>query len=72
MKSEEIVALMREHAALINLEAEVVIALKAYQYNEQEILQNQLALIVVSLQRIEDVRRRNERALNGNDSREES
>ena len=63
MKTEEIVALMREHAALINLEAEVVIALKAYQYNEQEILQNQLNLIVICLQRIEDVRKRNQSQL---------
>ena len=54
----EVLALMRENAALCNLEAEVIIALKAYQYNEQEILQNQLNLIVICLQRVEEVRKR--------------
>ena len=71
MKTEEIVALMREHAALINLEAEVVIALKAYQVGHEGLMQDQVNKIIVSLQRIEDVRRRNERALNGDDTREE-
>ena len=59
MKTEEIVALMREHAALVNLEAEVVIALKAYQVGHEGLLQEQVQKIVVSLQRIEDVRKRN-------------
>ncbi len=59
MKTEEIVALMREHAALVNLEAEVVIALKAYQVGHEGLLQEQVRKIVVSLQRIEDVRKRN-------------
>ena len=72
MKTEEIVALMREHAALVNLEAEVVIALKAYQVGHEGLMQDQINKIVVSLQRIEDVRIRNERALNGDDTREES
>lgn len=72
MKTEEIVALMREHAALVNLEAEVVIALKAYQVGHEGLLQEQVQKIVVSLQRIEDVRKRNERYTNGNDTREES
>lgn len=48
----EVLALMRENAALCNLEAEVIIALKAYQYNEQEVLQNQLNLIVICLHRL--------------------
>lgn len=72
MKTEEIVALMREHAALVNLEAEVVIALKAYQVGHEGLMQDQINKIIVSLQRIEDVRRRNERALDGGDTREES
>ena len=59
MKTEEIVALMREHAALVNLEAEVVIALKAYQVGHEGLMQDQIQKIVVSLQRIEDVRKRN-------------
>ena len=63
MKTEEIVALMREHAALVNLEAEVVIALKAYQVGHEGLLQEQLQKIVVSLQRIEDVRARNQSQL---------
>ena len=59
MKTEEIVALMREHAALVNLEAEVVIALKAYQVGHEGLMQDQVNKIIVSLQRIEDVRKRN-------------
>ena len=57
MSEVEILAMMRENAALCNLEAEVIIALKAYQYNEQEVLQNQLNLIVICLQRLEEVRK---------------
>lgn len=71
MKSEEIVALMREHAALVNLEAEVVIALKAYQVQYEPLMQEQIQKIVVCLQRIDEVRRRNERYINGDDTREE-
>ena len=59
MKTEEIVALMREHAALVNLEAEVVLALKAYQVGHEPLMQEQIQKIIVSLQRIEDVRKRN-------------
>jgi hypothetical protein len=58
MSENEILAMMRENAALCNLEAEVIIALKAYQVNDQEILNQQLNLIVVCLQRLDDVRRR--------------
>ena len=60
MKTEEIVALMREHAALVNLEAEVVVALKAYQVGHEPLLQEQIQKIIVSLQRVEDVRKRNQ------------
>jgi hypothetical protein len=63
LKTEEIVALMREHAALVNLEAEVVVALKAYQVGHEGLMQDQIQKIMVSLQRIEDVRRRNQSQL---------
>lgn len=63
MKTEEIVALMREHAALVNLEAEVVLALKAYQVGHEPLMQEQIQKIMVSLQRIEDVRKRNQAQL---------
>ena len=72
MKTEELLALLREHAALVNLEAEVVLALKAYQVGHEPLLQSQIERIQVSLQRIEEVRQRNERGQNGNDAREES
>jgi len=58
MSENEILAMMRENAALCNLEAEVIIALKAYQVNDQEILSQQLNLIVVCLQRLDEVRKR--------------
>jgi hypothetical protein len=63
LKTEEIVALMREHAALVNLEAEVVVALKAYQVGHEPLLQEQIQKIIVSLQRVEDVRKRNQSQL---------
>lgn len=63
MRTEEIVALMREHAALVNLEAEVVVALKAYQVGHEGLMQDQIQKIIVSLQRIEDVRKRNQSQL---------
>jgi len=63
LRTEEIVALMREHAALVNLEAEVVIALKAYQVGHEGLMQDQVQKIIVSLQRIEDVRKRNQAQL---------
>jgi hypothetical protein len=58
MSENEILAMMRENAALCNLEAEVIIALKAYQVNDQEILNQQLNLIVVCLQRLDELRKR--------------
>jgi hypothetical protein len=58
MSENEILAMMRENAALCNLEAEVVIALKAYQVNDQPTIQNQLNAIVVCLQRLDEVRKR--------------
>jgi hypothetical protein len=58
MAENEVLAMMRENAALCNLEAEVIIALKAYQAGDQPILNQQLNLIVVCLQRLDEVRRR--------------
>jgi hypothetical protein len=58
MAESEILKMMRENAALCNLEAEVIIALKAYQVNDQQILNQQLNLIVVCLQRLDELRRR--------------
>jgi len=58
MSENEILAMMRENAALCNLEAEVIIALKAYQVDDQQVLNQQLNLIVVCLQRLDEVRKR--------------
>jgi hypothetical protein len=58
MAENEVLAMMRENAALCNLEAEVIVALKAYQVNDQEILNRQLNLIVICLQRLDEVRKR--------------
>jgi hypothetical protein len=55
----EMIKMMNDNAALCDLEAEVIVALKAYQYNEQDILNQQLNYIVACLQRIDDVRKRN-------------
>lgn len=60
MKTEEIVAMMRENAALCNLETEVILALKANAANDKGMLQRQISNIIVCLQRIDDIRRRNE------------
>jgi hypothetical protein len=58
MAENEVLAMMRENAALCNLEAEVIIALKAYRVNDQEVLNQQLNLIVICLQRLDEVRKR--------------
>lgn len=58
----EMLALMRENAALCNLEAEVIIALKAYQVHDEKTVQHQLSQIVTCLQRIDEVRRRSHEA----------
>lgn len=60
MKTEEIVAMMRENAALCNLETEVILALKANAVGDQEMLQRQIVNIMVCLQRLDDIRRRND------------
>ena len=71
MKTEEIVAMMREHAALLNLEAEVVLALKAYQVGHEPLLHHQINQIQVCLNRIEEVRRRNEQSISEETPRDE-
>jgi hypothetical protein len=58
MSESEILLMMRENAALCNLEAEVIVALKSYQVGDQQILNQQLNKIVICLQRLDDVRRR--------------
>jgi Ni,Fe-hydrogenase III large subunit len=50
--------MMRENAALCNLEAEVIVALKSYQVGDQQILNQQLNQIVICLQRLDEVRKR--------------
>jgi len=59
MSESDVLALMRENAALCNLEAEVIVALKAYDVEDYHLVENQLRSIVVCLQRIDEVRRRN-------------
>ena len=54
----EVLKLMRENAALCNLEAEVIVALKAYKVGDQKTIDQQLHEIVVCLQRVDEVRRR--------------
>jgi hypothetical protein len=58
MSESEILLMMRENAALCNLEAEVIVALKAYKVGDQEILNQQLNQIVICLQRLDEVRKR--------------
>ena len=58
MSESETLLMMRENAALCNLEAEVIVALKAYKVGDQQILNQQLNQIVICLQRLDDVRRR--------------
>jgi hypothetical protein len=54
----EVLKLMRENAALCNLEAEVILALKANAVGDMNMLENQIQQIMLCLQRIDDVRRR--------------
>ena len=58
MSEVEILSMMRENAALCNLEAEVIMALKAYQAQDDELFQYAVNQIVVCLQRVDEVRRR--------------
>jgi hypothetical protein len=54
----EVLKLMRENAALCNLEAEVILALKANAVGDNDMLQKQIQRVMLALQRIDDVRRR--------------
>lgn len=54
----DVLKLMRENAALCNLEAEVILALKANAVGDEDMLQRQIQQIMLCLQRIDDVRRR--------------
>ena len=58
MSESEILLMMRENATLCNLEAEVIVALKAYRVHDQKTVDQQLHEIVICLQRLDDVRRR--------------
>lgn len=62
MSESDVLALMRENAALCNLEAEVIMALKAYQAGDDELFQRAVGQVVVCLQRVDEVRRRNHEA----------
>jgi len=55
---QEMLKLMRENAALCNLEAEVIIALKANAVGDNAMLEKQISKIMLCLQRIDDVRKR--------------
>jgi hypothetical protein len=54
--------MMRENAALCNLEAEVIMALKAYEAGDNDLFQRTVNQVIICLQRIDDVRRRNDDA----------
>ena len=54
----EVLKMMRDNAALCNLEAEVILALKANAVGDENMLQRQIEQIMLCLQRIDDVRRR--------------
>jgi len=58
----EILSMMRENAALCNLEAEVIMALKAYEAGDNDLFQRTVNQVIICLQRIDDVRRRNDDA----------
>lgn len=62
MSESDVLALMRENAALCNLEAEVIMALKAYEVGDNELFQGAVSQVIVCLQRIDEVRRRNHEA----------
>jgi hypothetical protein len=57
--TNEMVALMRENAALATLEAEVILALKFYQVGDDTHVKAQIQKVYESLEMIDTVRRRN-------------
>lgn len=66
-----ILGMMRENAALCNLEAEVIMALKAYEAGDNELFQKSVNQVIICLQRIDEVRRRNDEAAQSEALREE-
>jgi len=60
MSEIEILALMRENAALRTLESEVILALKANAVQDREMLSNQINNILACLQRVDEIRRKND------------
>ena len=62
MSESDVLALMRENAALCNLEAEVIMALKAYEAQDNNLFQMSVNQIVICLQRVDEVRRRSHEA----------
>jgi len=62
MSESDVLALMRENAALCNLEAEVIMALKAYDVQDNALFQTSINQVIICLQRIDEVRRRNHEA----------
>ena len=62
MSESDVLALMRENAALCNLEAEVIMALKAYEAQDNSLFQMSVNQIVICLQRVDEVRRRSHEA----------
>ena len=55
----EIIKIVRENAALCNLEAEVILALKAETSGNFQMLDEQRFKVVKALQQIDEVRKRN-------------
>lgn len=60
MSEIEILALMRENASLRTLESEVILALKANAVQDREMLSNQINNILACLQRVDEIRRKND------------
>lgn len=71
LSENDILSLMRENAALCNLEAEVIIALKANQVGDNAMFQQAVGNVIVCLQRIDEVRRRNDEATESQSPRED-
>jgi hypothetical protein len=71
--SEElnILGMMLENAALCHLEAEVIMALKAYEVGDNVLFQQAVGQVIKCLQRIDDVRRRNDEATQSQALRED-
>lgn len=66
-----ILGMMRENAALCNLEAEVIIALKANGVEDGALVEQQIMRICECLNKIDEVRRRNDEATKSQALRED-